>query len=518
MSFFKKYIAQIVWTISVLCEIFFMGAVIYLDLLPAKLMIVAVIIMVLLAFLNGLLLLTRVRKIKGKKNTWKRTVGLILSAVIILVSVFGSFYVIKAKNTINTVTETSDVVATLGVYVLADDAAESIKDTKGYEYGYLNTYSSERNEYAVSEINNQVSSTISVEAEDNIYSLAESLYSGSKQAIILDEAFVSILTEQEDSSSEEEESSTESSTYLSFETDTKLLYEINITSDDNDDSDSTVDKDVTNDSFVIYISGSDTRNTTLTTSRSDVNILAQVNPTTHEILLLNTPRDYYVANPAGGGSKDKLTHCGIYGIENSMEALEELYDVEVDYYVQINFTGFKNLIDAIGGITVESQYSFTSYIYGGTYSYTKGSNTLSGAEALAFARERYEVPGGDETRGVHQMAVIQAVIDKVTSSTTILSNYSDIMTSLEGMFVTSFSSNEISSIIKMQLDDNPTWNIHSFAVSGTGGKSTTYSNPSQRSYVMYPDESMVAFAQKLLDAVENGESLTDEDVTYTTSE
>jgi anionic cell wall polymer biosynthesis LytR-Cps2A-Psr (LCP) family protein len=198
-----------------------------------------------------------------------------------------------------------------------------------------------------------------------------------------------------------------------------------------------------------------------------------------------------------------------------MEALSQLYDIDVDYYVQINFNGFKKLIDAIGGITVESEYTFSSYIYGGTYHYTKGSNTLDGASALAFARERYEVPGGDETRGKHQMAVIQAVIDKVTSSSTILSNYSDIMTSLEGMFVTSFSSEEISSLVKMQLNDNASWNIHSFAVSGTGGKSTTYSAPTQKSYVMYPNEAMVSFAQSLVDAVENGESLTDESVVYT---
>ena len=508
MSFFKKNLSQIVWTVSVLCEIVLIGSVMYLDLLPTKLLIVAILILLLLSMLNGMLLLTRVRKRKGKKNTWKRTVGYVLSAVIVLCSVFGTGFIIRAKSALNKVTNTSDVVATLGVYVMADDTAEEIKDCADYSFGYLSTYSEERNQYAIDEINDKVNSEINAEVLDNIYTLAGALYDGDSQAIILDEAFVSVLTEVDDSG-EETESNTD---YVNFESDTKLIYEINIY---DTEEETETQKDVTKDTFVVYISGSDTRNTSLTTSRSDVNILAEINPTTHEVLLLNTPRDYYIPNPAGGGTNDKLTHCGIYGIDNSMEALSQLYDIDVDYYVQINFNGFKKLIDAIGGITVESEYTFSSYIYGGTYHYTKGSNTLDGASALAFARERYEVPGGDETRGKHQMAVIQAVIDKATSSSTILSNYSDIMTSLEGMFVTSFSSEEISSLVKMQLNDNASWNIHSFAVSGTGGKSTTYSMPTQKSYVMYPNEAMVSFAQSLVDAVENGESLTDESVVYT---
>ncbi|MCR5545036.1 MAG: LCP family protein [Lachnospiraceae bacterium] len=520
MEFLKKYLAQIIWTVSVLCEIFLVGAVMYLDLLPTKLLVVAILIAVLIAVLNAMLLLSRVRKVKGKKNTWKRSVGYVLSAVIAFVSIFGSAYVLKAKSTINSVTETSDIVATLGVYVLADNDAEEIKDTKDYNFGYLGTYTEERNEYAIEELNKELSTTISANEEANIYELAESLYSGSEDAIILDEAFVSVLTEVEESDEQSEDSGDEEDSsssidvtkYTGFETETKLLYEINIYATEEDDEE---EKDISKDTFVIYISGSDTRSNTLSTARSDVNILAEVNPTTHEVLLLNTPRDYYIPNPAGGGAKDKLTHCGIYGIDNSMEALDQLYDIDVDYYVQINFTGFKNLIDSIGGITVESEYTFTSYIYGGTYHYTEGSNTLNGAEALAFARERYEVPGGDETRGKHQMAVIQAVIDKVSSSTTILSNYSDMMSSLEGMFVTSFTGDEISTLVKMQLDEGVSWDIHTFAVSGTGGKSTTYSNPSQKSYVMYPNEDMVAYAQKIVDKVEAGEDLTDEDVTYT---
>lgn len=508
MSFLKKYLSQIIWTVSVLCEIVLIGAVMYLDLLPTKLLVVAIIILLLLAMLNAMLLLTRVRKKKGKKNTWKRTVGYVLSAVIIFASVFGTGYIIRAKSAINSVTTKSDIVATLGVYVMADDSAEELKDAADYTFGYFGTYSSERNEYALDEINKKLSDEIDSQKEDNIYTLAEALYSGNDKAIILDEAFVSVLTDVDDS--DEEESNT---AYMNFETDTKLIYEINIYA--GEDEEETTEKDVTKDTFVVYISGSDTRNTSLTTSRSDVNILAEINPTTHEVLLLNTPRDYYVPNPAGGGANDKLTHCGIYGIENSMEALSQLYNVDVDYYVQINFNGFKNLIDAIGGVTVESEYTFSSYIYGGTYHFTKGSNTLNGASALAFARERYEVPGGDETRGKHQMAVIRAVIDKVSSSSTILSNYSDIMSSLEGMFVTSLSSEEISSLVKLQLNDNPSWNVHSFAVSGTGGKNTTYSNPTQKSYVMYPNESMDLFAQQLLEAVKNGETLTDESVIYT---
>ena len=268
-------------------------------------------------------------------------------------------------------------------------------------------------------------------------------------------------------------------------------------------------KDVTSDPFVVYLSGSDTRNEKLTTSNSDVNVLVIINPKTKQILLLNTPRDYYIPNPAGNGKLDKLTHCGIYGIDCSINALSDLYDVTVNYYGQINFTGFETLIDAIGGITVESETAFTTL--NGHFPIQKGMNKLNGAEALGFVRERYAFQTGDNQRGKNQMKVITAVIDKLSAGTIIM-HYNSILDSLQGMFVTNFSGTEISDLVRMQLGDGADWNVKSFAVTGANGSEITYSIPGSRVSVMYPDDELVARAASLVDRVIAGDELEDEDV------
>ena len=333
---------------------------------------------------------------------------------------------------------------------------------------------------------------------------AEALYSGEAGAIILNELYADMLEDTED--------------YESFEDDTRLLYEIEIMAvaeEETDEEEETTESaavsvdDITTTPFIIYISGSDTRSTTLKKSRSDVNILMVVNPTTKQILLVNTPRDYYVQNSAGNWAYDKLTHCGIYGIDCSISTLENLYDVEVNYYIQMNFTGFETLIDDIGGITVYLDSGFTSR----GYTFTSGYNTLDGAQALVLARERYSFATGDNERGKNQMKIITAVIEKITSSgSTILSNYSSILSSLENMFVTSLESGDISALVKMQLSDMSSWDINSFAVTGTGGYNTTYSAGSMRLYVMYQNESDVAQATELMNKVLAGETITDEDL------
>lgn len=269
------------------------------------------------------------------------------------------------------------------------------------------------------------------------------------------------------------------------------------------------DTGITEKPFLLYLSGSDTRSEMLTTSRSDVNILAAVNPVTKQILLINTPRDYYIANPAKDGELDKFTHCGIYGIDCSIQALEDLYDEDITCYAQINFTGFETLIDAVGGVTVHSDTAFKTSR--GT-EIVKGDNDLNGKEALILVRERYNLPNGDNDRGKNQMKVLKEVVKKLSSGKTLLMNYSDILESLEGMFITDVSSDEIAAFVKMQLDDMESWNVLSYAVTGTGGRAETASMPGRRLYVCYPDQSTVKKAKKLIDQVMEGTVLDAKDL------
>ena len=252
----------------------------------------------------------------------------------------------------------------------------------------------------------------------------------------------------------------------------------------------------------------------LATSRSDVNILAVVNPTTKQVLLLNTPRDYYVETTVSGGMRDKLTHCGMYGIDCSMGTLSNLYEENVDYYVQINFNGFSTLIDAIGGITIESEKSFRTSE--GGYYISQGTNQMNGTVALSYVRERKSFADGDNARGRHQMQAIEAIIQKVSSGTTVLNNYSAILNSMEGMFTTNMSSSDISALVRMQLSDMASWNVKSYAVTGTGSSQKTYSMPTKRSYVMIPDESQISYARILVNKVVDGRILSDEDLVMPT--
>ena len=256
--------------------------------------------------------------------------------------------------------------------------------------------------------------------------------------------------------------------------------------------------DVTEDSFIVYLSGIDTRSGKLPAkSLSDVNILLVVNPTEKKILMVNTPRDYYVQLHGKTGLKDKLTHAGLVGgVSLSMSTLEDLYDIEIPYYVRVNFNAVIKLVDAVGGITLynDQTKSFSCWTDRDCV-FKPGNNSVNGKCALAFARERHAYTEGDRHRGENQEQVIQKIIEKVTSSKTLISKYSDILTSLNGTFETNITTEEITSLVKMQIDDMSGWTIDTYNVSGSDLYAYTYSYPSRELYVMNPDITKVEEAK-----------------------
>ena len=264
---------------------------------------------------------------------------------------------------------------------------------------------------------------------------------------------------------------------------------------------------ITKEPFVVYLSGVDNRGELTEKARSDVNILAVVNPETKQAALINTPRDYYV-DLAGTDSKDKLTHAGLYGVETSMATLGNLYGVNVEHYIRINFAGFISIIDAVGGVDVYSDQAFTSVGSPGYYdptTFAEGWNHLDGKSALAFARERHAFASGDIQRGINQMKVIDAMVNKLKSPTVLMS-FSKLMDAVSDCFVTSLSQEQISALVRMQLSDLANWDIQSYSVTGSSGKSSQcYSAKGQSLYVMKPDESSVAQAKELIASVLGGE-------------
>lgn len=506
----KKFwlpLAIVVFVFQFVLEAFAVYAVIRADLLPAFYLAMVIVLFAVFLILNAFFLFLGMKKEPSGWRCFRRIVGVLMALVLGLGSVYVTSMASKVTNAVNNITTTvketdESVVAIIGVYVLDDDPAETIADAADYIFAVTDGIDDENTATAIEDITAVCGADITTETYSSMTESAEALYSGEAGAVILNETYAGMFEDTDD--------------YSTFEDDTRLLYEVEIyeqtsetAEEETEESAATSVDDITTTPFIIYISGSDTRSTTLKTSRSDVNIIMVVNPTTKQILLLNTPRDYYVQNSAGNWAYDKLTHCGIYGVDCSIATLENLYDIDINYYAQLNFTGFETLIDDIGGITVYLSSSFTSW----GYSFSEGYNTLDGEKALILARTRYAFASGDNERGKNQMKIITAVIEKLTTSgSTLLTNYSSILDDLENMFVTSLSSSDISALVKMQLSDMSEWDIKSFAVTGTGGSDTTYSAPGMKLYVMYQNSSDVAQATSLVNMVLNGETITDEDL------
>lgn len=471
-----------------------------LNMLPMKYLAVILPVLLIITVVLIFLLFPRATgKYQKNNGHTKQIVAYILSLVMALGCFIGYRMLTKLDETFNTITKQPSSATQIGVYVLSGDPAQVIEDTSVYKFGITDSYDANNTKIAVAGINKTLNTTIETTNFDTVLNMIDGLYHKDVQAVVLNTAYVSLLEDTEG--------------YTDFSTKTRLLCVYEVT-----ESDIPVEtEEVTEPTeviatepptlqqpFVMYLSGSDTRSAVLAQSRSDVNILAVVNPTTKQILLVNTPRDYYIPNPAGKGALDKLTHCGLYGTECSMKALSNLYNQPVTYSAQINFTGFETLIDAIGGISIHSEKGDGVYL-------KPGENRMNGKRALEFARNRYSYASGDHARGKHQMQVISAVVDKLTSGS-IITNYSDILDSLQGMFVTSMPSDMISAYIKMQLSDMAHWDVFSYAVGGTGASKVTYSMPGVKASVVMPNKEDVARASKLIGQVLNGEKLTASDV------
>ena len=505
-------ICAVIFVLQLVAEALTLTSILRLDMLPGKYTVPVVALFVLGLVLTGLLMFLPANKSGGNL---RRIFACLLAVLIGVLCAFAYTVVDQIHDTMQQITDTPNTEQTgptRQVFVLVDDPAQTLQDAKDYTFGIVENYDVENTQGAIASIEQILGKTISTKTHETVYEMVDALYSGQCRAIILNGGYVSILDDNEQ--------------YADFLEKARILCDVEIVKLSTPEPTEpptepvpeqttepiapTEPRTVTNSPFIMYISGSDTRSSKLTVGNSDVNILVVVNPNTKQVLLVNTPRDYYIPNPAGDGALDKLTHCGIYGIDCSIQALEDLYGIQVDYYSQINFTGFETLVNAVGGVTVYSNTSFTSQ---GVTIY-RGENYLDGKAALVFARERYQMPGGDNGRGQNQMKVIKAIITKATTGTTIITNYADILNSLQGMFVTSMEMSEISQLVKMQLDDMAMWDVQSFAVTGNNGREITYSIPGLYASVMYQDEGYIAHASELINRVMADEKLTAEDVKY----
>ena len=484
---------QISWTIGVVlgviqavASVVFMIALFVLDMLPVKY----------LAIIAGLLLIALLIVFTSQLLSKKKGIaGKIFSVLMSVILAVGSFYIFKANGTVSEISGSGTKVDKVVVAVLAEDPAESIQDAKDYSFGVQYALKGEEIQETVGAINEELGSAIAETEYRSVQEQATALHNGDVQAIIYNEAYNGILSEE----------------FGDFGNSIKVIYSHSIeTKVENNAAEQVEVKD---DTFTVYISGIDVYGAIETNSRSDVNIMAVVNPTSHQILLVTTPRDYYVEIPGiSGGELDKLTHAGIYGVDASMATLGQLYDTTIDFYARVNFTSLVEMVDALGGVDVYSEQAFTtSEDTGLVMNVVQGENHFNGQQALAFSRERMNVDGGDFQRGKNQQAVITAMIKKAVSPA-ILVGANGILNSVSGNVDTNMSQDQIQTLIKTQLSDGGAWNIKSVAAEGTGDQQYCFSSPGSLLYVTQPDPNSVASIKAMIDSVENGEVFTDSEV------
>lgn len=428
----------------------------------------------------------KIQKKRKKTKIVLSTVSIILSILFLVMFV----YLSKTSGFLNNIMSKDYKTQNYIVVVNKDSSYSKVEDIKDKTISYVENDAHDIT-LALTELEKKVS--LKNKKEDNYETLLQNLYDNKVDAILLEESYKDLLVNSATEGNNE-------SAYYSFSNKTKIIYTFEIKVNE---TEQIKDVNVDQEPFNIYISGIDTYGKISSVSRSDVNIVVTVNPKTKQVLLTTIPRDFYVQLNGTTGVKDKLTHAGIYGVNKSVATIEDLLDIDINYYIKVNFTSLVKIVDALGGVNVYSKYSFTGY-NGSTFK--KGYSKMNGEKALEFARTRKTVQGGDKTRGENQEAVIAAIIKKACSKS-IIFNYTSILDSLSDSFTTNVGQEKIKSLVKMQLNDMASWNVTSISLNGTDSYNYTHSYGNTKLYVMVPIESSIINAQEKIQKVFDGELL-----------
>lgn len=464
-------IIMLVMAFFAIAVVMFSVVLIKLNIIPWKY--ILVLFLVLLLFLIALLVCV----IKSKGYILK-TIIMVLLVIISSGLLYGRTYLDKTYQFIGSLQTEEYNTLTYSVIVLKSSEFEKLEDLSGKKVTYLkDSYSSD------------VESKIDFDCEKNVTSnfgeMTNSFMKGEVDAIILDDDYLELAKESIENF--------EDITWIIGTFEVKIKNEI-IESN----------TDISSESFILYISGIDQYGkVTSIRGRSDVNQLAVINPKTHKILLVNTPRDFYVQLHGTTGLKDKLTHAGIYGIDKSKNTLSDLYGVDIDYYLRVNFNTLINVVDVIGGLDIYSDKAFTAWTNKSVH-VEKGWNHFDGRAALAYSRERYTYATGDRHRGENQQQVISSIIEKLTTKEVLLKNYNNILDTLSGTFQTNMDMNTITGFLRYQLDKMPKWEVESISVTGSDARNYTYSmGTNYLLYVMEPNMNSVNIAKAKIKEVLN---------------
>ena len=417
---------------------------------------------------------------------------------ICVASCFGGYYISKTQNVLSSITNVAKHAKnTVSVIVKESSSIKNKSQLNGVSVGSLRL-----NEQGSKKVLKELSGegiVLNQTEYDSMTALLEAFYNGEVDSIIINESSRSQILDME--------------AYSNFDSNTRVVYQTSYKVKNNDSATSV--SDITSKPFNVLISGSDTRGGFDENGRSDVIMIATVNPKTHTILLTSVPRDFYVttACDAGDGcmqgALDKITHTGIHGTNTTKRTVEQLLGIEINYTFKVGFDTVTDLVDALGGVdvNVEPGYATNSFAALSGFSVHEGVNHLNGEQALAFARERYSYTEGDRQRTKNQQQVLMGIVKEATKPS-VITNYAAIMDTMANTFSTTMSNAEITDLIKYQLNNNPTWKMEQYMVDGTGD-TLMCAELGDAASVMVPDQSTVKMAKDKINAVLAGKSSED---------
>lgn len=462
---------KIISLLLLIVTVIFIIILSYADILPIKYYKDVILILLVFDIFNIFLI-----NLKKLKKRVKKFICLIIFISMLIMGI-GSSYLYKTTEVLKGNGDSKYKVENYSIVVLKESKLSKLKDINNIGY-YTNSNGSND---AIKKLN--INKKFEFEPYNTSDILVSELINNNIESIMIEDSILNLIYEENEE----------------FRDTTKVIYNFKIKVKTKN---TLKEVDVTKKPFAVYISGIDTYGEISSVSRSDVNIVAIVNPRIKQLLLISIPRDYYVKLHGTNGPKDKLTHAGIYGVDMSIHTIEDLLDIDINYYAKVNFTSVIDIVDALGGLEVYSEYTFISF---SGYSFKKGMNKVNGEQALDFARTRKAFTNGDRQRGINQQAVIEAAIRKATSKS-IITKYTSLLKSVDGKYQTNMEYKKMTQLIKMQLNDMSPWNITSYSLSGSDSSNYTYTY-NQLLYVMEPDENSISEAKNLIQKVLNDEKL-----------
>lgn len=473
----------------VIATMYLLFNLVKLNVLPTKILFLITIVFVLLDLIFILLLCF------ATKGVIPKLLCIVFSIAITLASCLGGYYLSKTGGSLSNITNvTKHSKNTVSVIVKQSSDMKKKTDLNGHSVGVLRNIGTIGSKKVLKELNE---SGIQMKKTnfDSLNAMLEAFYNGDVDTVIINESSRSQIIDIE--------------AYADFDNNTRVVYQTSYEVENTDKANAV--SNITNTPFNVLISGSDTRGGFDENGRSDVIMVATVNPKTGTILLTSVPRDFYVttacdaADGCQQGALDKITHTGIHGTNTTKRTVEQLLGIEINYTFKVGFDTVTDLVDAVGGVdvNVEPGYAVTT----SAFSVHEGINHLDGEHALAFARERHSYSEGDRQRTKNQQQVLMGIVDKITSPA-IVTNYAAIMDTMANTFSTTMSSDEISDLIKYQLNSNIKWKMEQYMVNGTGD-TLMCAELGDAAYVMVPDESTVTKASNKINAVMQGKSADD---------